>query len=186
VFVLGVMARPGGEPSEAHPAQLAAQGLLGDGDLELVPHPLRQIDQPPAHHPVHRRDRSALDDPRQRLALRLIQLRRLPRRLAVDQPVRSLGVEPQHPVANRLQPDIPDPRRGAPRAAVVNRGHCQQSTGLTRLASPSRQRAKRCGVKILSKSNRSGHGKPHLFAMLNQIKADSGIPLVSPSQEDLV
>jgi hypothetical protein len=36
---------------------------------------LHQVDQPPAHYPVRRRDRAALDDPRQGLALLVIKQR---------------------------------------------------------------------------------------------------------------
>ena len=77
VLVLGMMARPGRQLAEAHRAQLPAQGLLGDRDGELVPDPLCEIDQPPADHPVSRRDRPALDNPGKRLALGLVELRRL-------------------------------------------------------------------------------------------------------------
>jgi len=109
-----MMARPGGELAEAHRAQLAAQGLFGDRDAELIPDPLREIDQPPANHPVNRRDRPALDNPDKRLALGLVELRRLTRRLAVDKIVRPRRVEPQHPVEDRLQTDTANPRRVAP------------------------------------------------------------------------
>ena len=114
VLVLRMMARPGGELAEAHRAQLPAQGLFGDRDAELVPDPLREIDQPPANHPVNRRDRPALDNPDKRLALGLVELRRLTRRLAVDKTVRPRRIEPQHPVADRLQTDTANPRRLAP------------------------------------------------------------------------
>src|SRR5882672_11094102 len=82
----------------AHGPQLPAQGLLGDGDAELLEDPLPQIDQPPAHHAVDRRDRSALDHPRDSLALGIIELRGLARRFAVKQPVRTACIEPQHPI----------------------------------------------------------------------------------------
>jgi len=58
--------------------QFPAQGLLGNGDTELLEYPLRQIDQPPAHHAMNRRDRAALNHLRDRPALGLIELRRLP------------------------------------------------------------------------------------------------------------
>ena len=52
-----------------HGPQLAAQRLLGDGEAELLPEPLDQIDQAPAHHAVDRRHRPTLDDGHQGLAL---------------------------------------------------------------------------------------------------------------------
>lgn len=109
-----MMARPGGELAEAHRAQFPAQGLFGDRDAELFPDPLRKIDQPPANDPVDRRDWPALDSPSKRLSLGIVEFWRLTRRLAVDKSVRPRRVEPQHPVANRLQTDTADPRRIAP------------------------------------------------------------------------
>jgi len=109
-----MMAGPGGELAETHRAQLPAQGLFGDRDAKLVPDPLREIDQPPANDPVHRRDRPALDNPDKRLALGLVELGRLPRRLAVDKSVRPRGVETQHPVADRLPTYTANSRRIAP------------------------------------------------------------------------
>ena len=43
--------------------------------------------------------------------MHVVQPRRLPRRLAINQAVRALRVELDHPVANDLQPDAPDLRR---------------------------------------------------------------------------
>src|SRR5690349_19752310 len=98
------MTWPGRELAEAERPQLAAQRLLTDRQAELVEHPLDQIDQPPAHHSVRRRDRTGLDDPRQGLSLRTGEQRRLARRLAVDETGRSVRVEGENPIAHRLQP----------------------------------------------------------------------------------
>ena len=89
-----MVARPGRELAIAHGAQLPAERLLGDGDAELLEDPLRQIDQPPAHHAVNRRDRATLDHPGDRLALAIIELGGLAWRLAVQQTVRAPRVEP--------------------------------------------------------------------------------------------
>ena len=56
------MARPGRELAITHGAQLAAQRLLGDDDAEFFENPLAEIDDPPAHDPMNRRNRAALDD----------------------------------------------------------------------------------------------------------------------------
>ena len=45
---LRVVARTGREFAIAHLAQFPAQSLHSDGEAELLKHPLRQIDQPPA------------------------------------------------------------------------------------------------------------------------------------------
>src|SRR3954467_11294062 len=50
------MARPGRELGIVHGPQLTRQRLLGDRDAELLPDPCDQIDQPPAHHAVDRRN----------------------------------------------------------------------------------------------------------------------------------
>src|SRR3954452_14901691 len=84
-LILGVMARAGRELAIIHAAQLAAQRLLGDRDLELLPDTLGQIDQPPAHHAVNRRDRARVDPGDERCPMRVGELRGLARRLAVDQ-----------------------------------------------------------------------------------------------------
>ena len=110
--------------------QRAAQRLGADRDAEFLPHPLRQIDQSPAHHAVDGRDRAALHHLRQRLTLGRPQLRRRATRLAVDQPRGTLGVEAHHPVPNDLQRHAADFRRLAAGIAVIDRRQRQQPTGL--------------------------------------------------------
>ena len=80
-----MVARTGREFAVAQSAQLPAERLLGDGDAELLEYPLRQIDQPPAHDAVDSWDRTALDHPHNGLALRIIELRGLTRRFAVQE-----------------------------------------------------------------------------------------------------
>ncbi len=82
-----MMTRAGGQLAVAHGTQFAAQGLLGDADPEFLPDPLAQIDQPPAHDTINRRDRAAFDRRLQRRAMGVVQLRGLAGRLAVDQPI---------------------------------------------------------------------------------------------------
>ena len=139
VLVVGAVARPGRQLAEAHRPQLPAQGLLGDPDAVLLPHPLRQIDQSPAHDTMDRRDRAALDDAGERLALGVVELGRPSRRLAIDETLRPPGIEPQHPVADRLQTDTANARRLPTRAAVVNLGKRQQAPALIRIPRLFRQ-----------------------------------------------
>src|SRR5262249_12208153 len=56
-----------------HGAQLPAERLLGDRDAELLEYPLRQINQPPAHHTVHCRDRATLNHAGDGLPLSVIE-----------------------------------------------------------------------------------------------------------------
>jgi len=60
-----MMAWASRELAIAQSAHLPAQRLLCDRDPVLVPEPLDQIDQPPAHNPVHSRNGTALDDGRE-------------------------------------------------------------------------------------------------------------------------
>src|SRR5688572_32682118 len=69
------MTRSGRELAIAHGPQLAAQRLLGDGDAELIPEPLDQIDQAPPHHAVDGRDRTLIDDGLQGFSLLAIEPR---------------------------------------------------------------------------------------------------------------
>src|SRR5215208_2595681 len=74
-LVLRVMARTGRELAIVHGPQLAAQGLLGDGDPELLPDPGDEVDQAPAHHAVNRRDRARIDPGHQGGAMRIGEFR---------------------------------------------------------------------------------------------------------------
>jgi hypothetical protein len=56
------MAGAGRELAIAHGPPFAAQGLLGDRDAELLPDPLDQITQAPAHPAVDGRDGALIDD----------------------------------------------------------------------------------------------------------------------------
>ncbi len=74
-LVLGVMPRPGREFDVAKLLQLTADGGLIERVRKLVMEPLRQIEKTPAHHPVDRRNRAALDNIDQRPTLRIVQPR---------------------------------------------------------------------------------------------------------------
>jgi hypothetical protein len=69
--------------------------------------PLDQVDQPPTDNPVDRRDRTALDNLHKRLALRIVEQRRFARSLAVEQPIRPIGVEANNPVPDNLSVTLP-------------------------------------------------------------------------------
>ena len=106
--------------SRAERAQFAAQDLFGDRRAIFVEHPLRRIDQPSAHNPANRRDRTGVNHADERAPLFVIEQARRSRRPAIDKPVRPLGVEPKRPSANGLEPDPSEPSRITPRAAIVN------------------------------------------------------------------
>ena len=85
-FGLRVMAGTGRELTITHGAQSAAQRLLGDDDAEFLEDPLAEVDDPPAHDPMHRRDRAALDYRGERRAVRAVKTGWLSGRLAVIRP----------------------------------------------------------------------------------------------------
>ena len=55
------MAGTSRELAISHGAQFPAQCLLGDDDAEFLENPLAEIDDPPAHDAMNRRDRAALE-----------------------------------------------------------------------------------------------------------------------------
>src|ERR1700680_1373226 len=165
-----MMPGPGRELAIAHGAQLPAQCLLGNADAELLEDPLRQIDQPPAHHAVDRRDRTALDHPCDDLALGIVELRWLARRFAVKQAVRASRIEPEHPIPDDLEPDIAELRSLTARRTVIDRRHSQKPSGLRAVLGPLRKPAERCCVEIPTQGYRNRHGEPPWFATLNQTK----------------
>jgi hypothetical protein len=165
-----MMARTRGELAITHAAQHPAQRLFADGNAKFRIDPLRQIGQPPAHHPVHRRVRAGFDDVLQRRALLDIQQRHLTRRLAVDQPLRAGRVECQHPVPHRLDPDAADPRRFAARPSFIDRRQRQQTPGLVRVSRRLRQRAQLSCVVILPKSHRQRHDTLPPYAMVKHTR----------------
>ena len=71
---LRMMTLTGRELAIAHGAQFAAQRLLGHDDTKLLPNPATEIDDPPSHHAVYRRDRTALDDRGQRSSMLIVQI----------------------------------------------------------------------------------------------------------------
>src|ERR1700731_3930838 len=122
--------------AKAEGAQFAAQRLLADRNAEFLEHPLRQVDQPPAHDAMNRCDRAALDDLPQRIPALVVEQRRIARRLAVDQAGRSLGIERQHPVPHRLQPDTTDLGGLGARAAGIDRPQRKYPPSLSSISRP--------------------------------------------------
>jgi hypothetical protein len=154
MLVLGMMSRPRGQLHVAQLLQLAADVGLVERDGKFVMEPLGQIDQPPAHHPVDRRDRAAFHNIDQCLPLHIVQPRTGAGRLAIQKSIGTTGIEPDNPVPHDLKPDAADPGRRAPAAAVVNLGQSQQSTRLVRAFRCSRQSPQGRPVEILPQADR--------------------------------
>ena len=108
--------------------QLSPHGRLVHRDRKFLGEPLNQIAQSPAHNTVDCRDRTALDDLDQRLALRSVELGLFARRLAVEQSIRIARIEPHDPIPHNLQANTDNASRIAAPAAVVNLRKCQEAT----------------------------------------------------------
>ncbi len=134
-----------------------------------------------------RRDGPVLDGLCERLALRVVELGRLARRLAVNQPVRSIDIETQHPIPDHLKPDTADPRRIRARPAVINLGQGEKAAALSRILRRLGQAPQTRTIEVSPQSNRCSHGEPlRLIATLIQTFARLGIPLTSLIQRRLV
>ena len=154
------MARASRELAITRLAQHAAQRLLGDDDAEFLENPLAEIDDPPAHDPVNRRDWAALDDRGERGAMRAVQPRRLPWRLAVDQAVRALRVDLTTQSRTTCSPTPPIFAASVRVAPVVNRRKSQQSARVRPVLRPFRRRPQPTRAIIIPKTNCCRHGEP--------------------------
>jgi len=181
-----MVARAGGYFPVAKHLEFPAHRCLAQRDAEFLPDPLHQVDQPPAHHPVDRRDRPALDNTRERLTLVIAQLRRLARRFGVDQPIWAAGVEAHHPIADDLQPDPAGPGRLRPPPAVIDHRQRQKPTRLIGVLRRPCQRPQIGAPEVRSQSNSCTHGKPPLFAKVIQSSDGVGIHKMSLDHRKLV
>jgi len=154
------MARASRELAVAERPQFAAQRRLAPPNPDLVPEPLHQILQPPAHHAMDSRNGAALHQGQQGLAVAGSELAGIAWCLAIDQGFRPMGVEAHHPVPHRLQPDPTDLRRFGPRAAIVDLGQRQQASALPSIVGGLGQSPQPGRVIILAKLDPWAHGGP--------------------------
>jgi hypothetical protein len=147
---LRMVTRPGRKLSIAHGPEFAAQYLLADADAIFLENPLREIDKSPAHHAMDRRNRTRLDQRRQRPLLLVFELRDLARSFSVYQTLEPSIVEPQDPIPNSLKADTADPRRFAARAAVINLRKREQTAGDASFFLGLRQHAKPRSIEIFA------------------------------------
>jgi hypothetical protein len=152
------MARTGRELAIVHGPQLAAQRLLGDGEAELLPEPLDQIDQAPAHHAVDGRDRTRIDPGHQGRAMRIGEPRRGPWCPAGPEALRSPSVEAQHPIAHDLQRHAADLSRLGPGGPIIDRRQSQKAPGLIGIPRALRQSAELGGIKVTAERDGNSHG----------------------------
>ena len=145
------------------------KGRGGEGRLE---NPLCEINQPPAHHPVGGWIGAVLDLLGKGAPVLVVEQGRLAWCLAILEALRTLGIEAQHPITDRLQADATNARRIAARTAVKNLGKRQQTTGKGGILALLGEGTKLKSCKIRPKGNRHRHGESPLFAKMNHAAAD--------------
>ena len=126
----------------AHGIQGPPHCRFNQGDAKFIVDPGSQITQPPTHNPMQIGRRPVFDHPRQGPAASRVQARRRTRRRAVQQTVRTAGVETQNPVPHRLHTNTAMARCLATRAAIINQRKRQKPPRLLGAIRRPRQSAK--------------------------------------------
>src|SRR5260370_11656927 len=114
----------------------------------------------------------------------VVQLRWLAGSLAVDQPVRTMDIELDHPIPNDLQCHPADRRRLGPPRPVIDGGQRQKTARLRRILCTPCNGAQAQRIKI--RPQRDRHGEPPSFATLESDSRRSGNPPASHALRDLV
>ena len=191
------MAWPRRQLAVAHRPQLATERLLRHADLVFVPDPLAEIDDAPADHAVHGRDRALGDHLCKRSTMLVAQSRWLPGRLAVDQPLRAVRVEPQHPIPHHLQGHAAHLGRLRPAASVIDHRQRQEPPNLIGILALPGNSVQSRRIIIRPQRDRLPHDEPPLFATQenqitpasgnqNEITPAPGNPSMSRGQRNLV
>ena len=184
---LRVMPRAGADVRKAQPEQQLADRPLVVVNAEATADQRLQVEAAPAHDAVGLGLRTRLDQRRELGLLSGGQPRRGTRRLPVDQPGRTRGVEPVHPIPQRLTVHAAQRRRRRPAHPVVHRRDRQQTPRLT--ASSADRAASR--TRTASQSDRKGTaGIPSLPAAcrspMNHAATAPTTPIASQPQRRLV
>jgi hypothetical protein len=165
---LRLVARTGRDLNEAHPPQYPADTSFIHGDGEFPPDPVPQIDQPPAHDVMDRWDRPALNNRRQGLALRCVELGGIARRRAVNQPRRTIRIETQDPITDHLKLGRSNPGRIPAPSTIINNRQRQQATALGRILAPLGNPPQIRSIVIFPQSNRRTHDDlPKRFTIID-------------------
>src|SRR5215510_6388575 len=109
---------------EAQLLEGAIDCVVRHREPELLIQPRDQIARPPAHHPMDRRDRTLLHEAGEKGLVHGFELRWHSCRRNIDETVRSLLVETDHPVPQRLTIHATNLRRLFPRGPVEHRCNC--------------------------------------------------------------
>src|SRR5437773_7375003 len=114
----GISLGPGAHMREAQGLEGTIDRIVRYREPELLMQPHDQIARPPAHHAMDRSDRALLYDAGEKGLMNSVELGRHPRRRNIDETVRSLLVEPDHPVPQRLTIHAANLRRLFPRGPL--------------------------------------------------------------------
>jgi hypothetical protein len=139
VRVLSWVTRAGADVGEAERLQELADRALVIGDPKAIEDDALQVDPAPAHHAVHDPVRAGLDEFGDLGALLCREAWLGTLGPAVQQTLRTLRVEPVHPVAQRLPVHAADPGGLRPVHAVHNRRQRQEPAALVRVLGRRRQ-----------------------------------------------
>src|SRR5262249_1891769 len=122
ILLVGLIIRPGAHMREAQLLEGAIDRVVRHRESELLIQPRDEIARPPAHHAMARRDRTLLYDAGEKGLVPGVELGRHSRRRDIDETVRSLLVEPDHPVPQSMPPIVAASSREAPSstAAIAN------------------------------------------------------------------
>src|SRR5262249_2225049 len=116
--ILFISLGPGAHMREAQVLEDAIDRIVRHWEPELLMQPHDQIARPPAHHAMDRRYRALLYDAGEKGLMYRVELGRHPWRRNIDETVRSLLVEPDHPVPQRLTIHAANLRRLFPRGPL--------------------------------------------------------------------
>ena len=108
---------------------------------------------------MDRRDRTLMNDPGEKGLVRVVELGGSTGRRNVDQTIRPLLVETDHPVPQRLAVHARVRRRLRPRAPIEHGGDRQQPARLRRVLRLLRQQANLRRRIVSSHRNSLAHGK---------------------------
>src|SRR5574340_1674250 len=117
-----------------------------------------QVTGPPAHHAMDGRGRPFVHDPRQKRPVLGGELRRRTWRRNINQTIRPLLVESDHPVAKRLPIHPTDFGSLRPRCPIEHRSDRKKTPDLIAVLRPPRQPAHLNCCKIRSNRNWLAHG----------------------------
>jgi hypothetical protein len=153
------MARAGREAARSRALQEPANAVFRVADTPAILDQLLQINAAPAHHAIALRFRTGIDQRRQFCLLRRAQLGFRTRRLAIDQPSRTRGIEAVHPLAQRLPIQRlpiqrPGTRRLAAPLAFLDRRDRKQPAHLVPLCRFAPRRSHPSGSPLRTQHNR--------------------------------